>query len=855
LAHANEFSDIRFKSGEKGLYKELNGDIGIKFPIKVDIAQHPHKVSLLIQSELGGSLFPNHEKWKKHRTQFNMDKNMVFSHVNRLIRCVIDCQLQLEDAVSVRNALELARSLAARVWDNSPYQMKQIDAIGEAGVRKLAQAGISSIETLQNTEPHRIERILNRNPPFGQKVLAKAVEFPNLHVSVKEMGKESRPGHGVKIRFKAEVGFVNEKLPITFRKKSVYVCFLAETSDGQLIDFRRFAAKKLEHGQEILLSVHLVRPTTSINCHIMCDEIAGTNRRAEFYLEHFPASSFPTPELIASKSGASEARKANTTARAASKNAQDLEDYGDLDDADLLAALDNNEDVEVIHDIDQITLDNNEPAKRSVKRAAHEMYTDQQELLKSYKEPVQLANGNWTCQHTCKEDGKSCKHKCCVVGVEKPARPGRKKPTKKNASTKGSLEDITVHQFAKSTPFDKARFQAEAKKHKSVVPRTHETKNSTNRYDELTAIELEQMNSAQSTTPAHRYQKGTALKLSFMQNPYGLSNDLADSVEGEADPEEDSANFELNLPTCLEKRSANLSDDKFNFEIDDEMDNITIENMGKKPISPKSDACEIIGVSKVREDGLPASVHPRHKSIHQLARPTAYELTDTEGPSATTRSLGSNEHERNSSSPELGNEADFGAFNAPLSHLSPAATQRWAPTASNRAIHEPRRSKRKERGMFITGESSSPEKTSSKACKAVEEVEEYADVAVEAFFASLEATDYGVSDPPAKKQKLIHDSGELSLSPKAVPELQNSNTKASLSLKGSETSRQPLKILQNGQYYQQQVAPEQGVSGAPGDMPIAEEAKEKDGRDEELKKWEGFEDFYEQFGEYVEIIE
>lgn len=43
----------------------------------------------------------------------------------------------------------------------------------------------------------------------------------------------------VKIRFKAEVAFINEKLPTSFQRRTVYVCFLAETSDGRMIDFRR----------------------------------------------------------------------------------------------------------------------------------------------------------------------------------------------------------------------------------------------------------------------------------------------------------------------------------------------------------------------------------------------------------------------------------------------------------------------------------------------------------------------------------------------------------------------------------------------------------------------------------------
>lgn len=133
--------------------------------------------------------FPDSEQYQKHKFPFQQDKNFVFTHVTRLVRCVIDCQIHLEDSVAVRNALELARSFGARVWDTSPWQMKQLDQIGTVAVRKLAAAGITSIEALELMEAHQIDMTLSRNPPFGLKLLGRVAEFPKLRVSVKMMGK------------------------------------------------------------------------------------------------------------------------------------------------------------------------------------------------------------------------------------------------------------------------------------------------------------------------------------------------------------------------------------------------------------------------------------------------------------------------------------------------------------------------------------------------------------------------------------------------------------------------------------------------------------------------------------------
>src|SRR5271155_1658426 len=433
LAQAAEFRDVRLKSGEKALYKELNNDSGIKFPVKVDIALPAHKVFLLIQTELGGSDYPSTDSLKKHKSQYQIDKTMVFSHINRLIRCVIDCQLHLKDAVSTRYALEIGRSLAARVWDNSSLQLKQIDQIGDVALRKLAGAGINSIETLENTEAHRIEMILGRNPPFGSKMLSNVATFPRLRVSVSQMDREREPGKGLKINFKADIGFLNETVPLFFRRKPVYVCFLAETSDGKVIEFRRFGAKTLLNGQEILLSVHLTNPTACINCHVMCDEIAGTNRYAELKLEELTSCLPIEVRELSTDNGRQTGRSpANASSRLQS-NFEEFSD-GELDDGDLLEVLDG-EKIEVVEDIDDLFGVNERYSKKtSAKRDASQMSTngdeDEDAGITTFREPKQLENGRWTCQHNCAEVNRNCKHKCCNSGVARRRKAPKKETIK-----------------------------------------------------------------------------------------------------------------------------------------------------------------------------------------------------------------------------------------------------------------------------------------------------------------------------------------------------------------------------------------------------------------------------------------
>ena len=274
------------------MFKEINKDSSIKFPIKVDIALPAHKVSLLLQAELCGMDFPTAEQYGKHKNAFNQEKHVVLQNVNRLIRCIIDCQLERQDSIAARHGLELARSFSARVWDNSPLQLKQLDGIGNVAVRKLANAGINSIETLETTEPHRIELAVGKNPPFGMKLLSQLEKFPKLRVSAKIVGKEVKAGRPVAVKLRAEVGFVNEKPPSHFQKKQIYVCFLAETNDGQLIDFQRISANKLTNGHDVMMTAHLTSPMQFVTCYVMCEDIAGTLRSAEVRPD-LPPALFP----------------------------------------------------------------------------------------------------------------------------------------------------------------------------------------------------------------------------------------------------------------------------------------------------------------------------------------------------------------------------------------------------------------------------------------------------------------------------------------------------------------------------------------------------------------------------------
>ncbi|KAL4808258.1 Sec63 Brl domain-containing protein [Aspergillus unguis] len=432
ISKAEEFHDIRLKAGEKSLYKELNRSSEIIYPINVDIALPTHKISLLVQSELGAVEFPSGEQFQKHKFTFQHDKSFVFSHINRIIRCIIDCQVHLRDSVTVRNALELARSLTAKVWDNSPLQMKQIEQIGVVAVRKLVAAGIDSIEALEDTEPHRIDMALSKNPPFGMKLRSRLAEFPKLRVSVKMMGKDIKPDRAVSVRFRAEIAFMNEKCPSFFQRRPVYVCFVAETSDGRLIDFRRMSATKLQHNQEISLSAELKQPDEYVTCHVMCDEIAGTARSATLKPD-LPRSCFPKrleSEGVAKSSEIVNALSGDAGEAPLSKGTK----LDRLDTDDLLFGEWLDLTAEILEDWDDSGIKSNYPEPPGYtapqKSTTQNTGSKTETAIKNHgvveRQPEKLNNGRWLCNHKCK-DKTACKHLCCREGLSNPPKATRKK--------------------------------------------------------------------------------------------------------------------------------------------------------------------------------------------------------------------------------------------------------------------------------------------------------------------------------------------------------------------------------------------------------------------------------------------
>lgn len=74
--------------------------------------------------------------------------------------------------------------MLAKTWENSILQLKQLDGIGIAHARLLSNAGIDSFKKIMETDARTIEYVVNRNPPFGNKIVDSIRKFPHFLMEI-----------------------------------------------------------------------------------------------------------------------------------------------------------------------------------------------------------------------------------------------------------------------------------------------------------------------------------------------------------------------------------------------------------------------------------------------------------------------------------------------------------------------------------------------------------------------------------------------------------------------------------------------------------------------------------------------
>ncbi|UZP46208.1 hypothetical protein NXS19_014020 [Fusarium pseudograminearum] len=273
--------------------RAINENTGIPFPISEFISKPWHKVILLVQIELTKSGWPNKLKGEA-RKELHKELAQMCKLLDRVLRCLADILGERGDGRGLQTTLDLLRSVKARVWEKSNNHLLQVEGIGPAKKDRLVKANIKTIKDLAKMEFYHIERILSRNPPFGQTLLHKVAGFPILTLDFEVIGQYTPetptplPVSGTQTAgeslwiARAVLGFTNEKTP-SWNASVPWTTLVVEGGNGRLVWFWRGSAKRLAGSKEMIIGLS-AKSGEQLKVSFACEEIVGTTVKMDVWV-------------------------------------------------------------------------------------------------------------------------------------------------------------------------------------------------------------------------------------------------------------------------------------------------------------------------------------------------------------------------------------------------------------------------------------------------------------------------------------------------------------------------------------------------------------------------------------------
>ncbi|KAK1567272.1 hypothetical protein Q3G72_010178 [Acer saccharum] len=180
ICHAEEISWIQLRRNEKKILNDINADKNgrLRFHINGDkgkrkkrIQTREEKIFVLANDCLTGD--PS-----VHDLSLTQDMNSLCSNGCRIARCMKEYFIYKKNYRGAVNSTLLAKSLYQRLWDDSPYLLKQLPGIGMVTAKALHSMGIKSFETLADGDPRKIEIVTGRKYPFGNHIKESLQSLP-----------------------------------------------------------------------------------------------------------------------------------------------------------------------------------------------------------------------------------------------------------------------------------------------------------------------------------------------------------------------------------------------------------------------------------------------------------------------------------------------------------------------------------------------------------------------------------------------------------------------------------------------------------------------------------------------------
>ncbi|KAK8143611.1 hypothetical protein G3M48_006977 [Beauveria asiatica] len=262
---AIELQTFAIRPAERAWLRYVNEHTGIPYPISEPVAEPWHKASLVVQIDLSGQPWPA-KLTQAARKELHSDRGRIYRVFDQVLRCIIDVLGHRGDGRGVCVGLDVLRSLHAKVWEGSGTsgaELLQVQGIGVARLRKLDDAGVRTIRRLAGLEGYHIERLMSRNPPYGQAMVRQLAGFPLLTLQVESLGQSEKKaataagavddGGGLWM-VRVVMGFENKAVPVWKGKTPWVSCVMEDGGGGEgeekgkLLWFWRGSVKRLDVG-------------------------------------------------------------------------------------------------------------------------------------------------------------------------------------------------------------------------------------------------------------------------------------------------------------------------------------------------------------------------------------------------------------------------------------------------------------------------------------------------------------------------------------------------------------------------------------------------------------------------------
>ncbi|OMO59219.1 hypothetical protein CCACVL1_24992 [Corchorus capsularis] len=180
ICRAEEIAWIQLRRNEKKLLNDINADkdCHLRFHVSDDkgkrkkrIQTREEKIFVLANDCLTGD--PS-----VHDLSMTQDANSICSNGCRIAKCMKEYFIYRKNYKGALNSSLLAKSLYQKLWDDSPYLLKQLPGIGMVTAKALHSMGIKSFETLAEADPRRIEIVTGRKYPFGNHIKESLSSLP-----------------------------------------------------------------------------------------------------------------------------------------------------------------------------------------------------------------------------------------------------------------------------------------------------------------------------------------------------------------------------------------------------------------------------------------------------------------------------------------------------------------------------------------------------------------------------------------------------------------------------------------------------------------------------------------------------